>query len=62
MEENNGITGTEIVMDGPFDSEGGFVGEIDGDADLALSVGGGGFGGVRSGGGRKAWRRRFDFD
>lgn len=49
MEENHGVAGAEVVMDGPFDGEGGLVGEIDGDADLALGVGGGSFGGVRSG-------------
>lgn len=45
VEEDHGVTGTQILMNGPLDSEGTLVAEIDGDADLALGAGGGGFGG-----------------
>lgn len=52
VEQNNSISGAEVVMDGPLDGESRFVAEIDGDADLALGVGGGSFSGEWGG-----WRR-----
>lgn len=62
MEEDDGVTGAEVVVDGPLDGEGGLVGEVDGDADAALGGGCGSVGGVGSGGGAVAWGRSFDFN
>lgn len=45
VEENDGIAGADVVLDGPADGEGTFVGEVNGDADFAAGAGGGGGGG-----------------
>lgn len=55
VEEDDGVSGTEIVVDRPTDGVGTLVGEVDGDADLAAGSGsrgrrGGGEGGGRRGG------------
>lgn len=42
MEENDGVSGPEIIVHGPSDGEGTLVAEIDGDADLAVGPSGGG--------------------
>lgn len=56
VEEDDGIAGAEVILDGPFDGEGALVAEIDGDPDSALGPGGGGP--TR----RVTWGRRLDYD
>lgn len=51
VEEDDGIAGAEVVLDGPGDGEGALVAEVDGDADAALGTGGGGAGGREARGG-----------
>lgn len=54
VDEDDGVSGAEVVVDGPADGEGGLVGEVDGDPDLAAGEGGwcwGGGGGGGVGGG-----------
>lgn len=62
MDQNDGVAGADVVVNGPFDGEGGLVAEIDGDADLALGVGSGGFCGERGGRGREARGGGADLD
>lgn len=47
MEQDDSVTGSEIVLDGPANGEGRLIGEVDGNADLTSSTGGGGGGGGR---------------
>lgn len=42
MEENDGVSGTDVVVDGPADGMGALVGEVDSDAELSAGAGGGG--------------------
>ena len=45
VEENDGVSGTEVLLDRPLDGVGTLVAEVDGDGDPTLSSGGGGGGG-----------------
>lgn len=51
MDENDSITGAEIILNGPADGEGRLIGEVDGNADLAAGKGGGSRCSGSSGGG-----------
>lgn len=62
VDENDGVPRAEVVVNGPLDGEGGLVGEVDGDANLALGAGGGSVSGGRGGGGREAGGGGADFD
>lgn len=50
VDEDDGVAGAKVVVDGPADGEGGLVGEVDGNPDLAAGEGGGRWGGGWSGG------------
>ena len=54
MEDDDGVSGPDVVIDGPANGEGAFLGEVDGDSDFTAGAGGWGGGGSgegRSGGG-----------
>lgn len=50
VEEDDGVAGADVVVDGPADGVGALVGEVDGDAELSAGAGGGGGGGAGGGG------------
>lgn len=52
VEEDHGVAGADVVLYGPAYSVRAFIGEVNGDADLAAGAGGGG---GSCGGGRVAW-------
>lgn len=54
VDQNDSVSWTQVLVDGPLDGESGFVAEIDGDADLALGISSGSFGGERGSWGREA--------
>lgn len=51
VEEDHGVPGTDVVVDGPTYGVRTLVGEVDGDADLASCSGGWGWGGGGESGG-----------
>lgn len=53
MQDYHGVAGTEVLVDSPADGEGGFLGEVDGHADLATGEGGGSGGGGAGGRGSR---------
>ena len=57
VEEDDGVAGSDVVVDGPAYSVSRLVGEIDGDADLAAGAGGRGGSGPHAGG-MVTWRSR----
>lgn len=60
MEEDDSVTRSYVILDGPLDSVGRFIGKVNGNADLAAGAGGGG--GRRVGGWMVRRRRVVDLD
>ncbi|KAI4296589.1 hypothetical protein L6164_036538 [Bauhinia variegata] len=52
VEEDHCVTGAEVILNGPFYSEGAFVAKIDGNANFAFGAGRWGV----AGGMQKSWR------
>ena len=51
VEDDDGVSGADVVIDGPANGEGAFFGEVDGDSDFTAGAGGWGGGGGGGGGG-----------
>ena len=51
VEDDDGVSGADVVIDGPADGEGAFLGEVHCDADFTAGAGGGGGGGGGGSGG-----------
>jgi hypothetical protein len=52
VENDDGVSGTDVMIDSPANSESAFFGKVNGDSDLTASTGGWG----RSSGGRSGGR------
>ena len=49
VEDDDGVSGADVVIDGPADGEGAFLREVDCDSDFTAGAGGGGCGGGSGG-------------